>query len=163
MSIALVVTRGYGNGTLTGSIKDVTLRGYSIGAAVAVTEESFTGGFFFDYERELAKREREKKRREEEKAKALKIQNELDKQIALEFRKQEEEAARLQELKRATFLAEQHKQFIADNLNEKVLASVDRAITKGNYSALEALDRQLYEAFEEEAFMIEAFAIIMNQ
>lgn len=36
MSIALVVTRGYGNGTLTGSIKDVTLRGYDIGEELAV-------------------------------------------------------------------------------------------------------------------------------
>jgi len=31
MSIALVVTAGFGNGTLTGTIKDVVLRGYSIG------------------------------------------------------------------------------------------------------------------------------------
>jgi len=34
MSIRLVVTRGYGNGTFLGSIKDVTTRGY-IGAAIA--------------------------------------------------------------------------------------------------------------------------------
>lgn len=31
MSIALVVTRGYGNGTYNGTIKDVTLRGYTFG------------------------------------------------------------------------------------------------------------------------------------
>lgn len=31
MSIALVVTRGYGNGTLSGTIKDVVTRGYTIG------------------------------------------------------------------------------------------------------------------------------------
>lgn len=31
MSIALVVTRGFGNGTFNGTIKDVVLRGYSIG------------------------------------------------------------------------------------------------------------------------------------
>jgi len=34
MSIALVVTAGFGNGTLAGSIKDVVLRGYSVGGAV---------------------------------------------------------------------------------------------------------------------------------
>lgn len=34
MSIRLVVTRGFGNGTFSGSIKDVVLRGYSIGAAL---------------------------------------------------------------------------------------------------------------------------------
>lgn len=37
MSIKLVVTRGYGNGTFSGTIKDVTLRGYSIGAEAART------------------------------------------------------------------------------------------------------------------------------
>ena len=31
MSIALVVTRGYGNGTFSGTIPFVTTRGYSIG------------------------------------------------------------------------------------------------------------------------------------
>ena len=37
MSIAKIVTRGFGNGTLAGTIKDVVLRGYSIAvAAVAV-------------------------------------------------------------------------------------------------------------------------------
>lgn len=33
MSIRLVVTRGYGNGTFNGTIKDVVTRGYTIGAA----------------------------------------------------------------------------------------------------------------------------------
>lgn len=35
MAIRLVVTRGYGNGTFNGTIKDVVLRGYTIGEAVA--------------------------------------------------------------------------------------------------------------------------------
>jgi hypothetical protein len=35
MSIRHVVTRGYGNGTFSGTIGDVVLRGYSLGAAVA--------------------------------------------------------------------------------------------------------------------------------
>lgn len=33
MSIATVVTRGFGNGTLSGSISGVILRGYTIGEA----------------------------------------------------------------------------------------------------------------------------------
>ena len=39
MSIALVVTGGFGNGTLVTTIKDVTLRGFSIGVAVDVWTE----------------------------------------------------------------------------------------------------------------------------
>jgi len=36
MSIRMVVTAGFGNGTFNGTIKDVTLRGYSIGEALLV-------------------------------------------------------------------------------------------------------------------------------
>ena len=36
MSIALVVTSGYGNGTLSGTVAGVTLRGYDIGEAVII-------------------------------------------------------------------------------------------------------------------------------
>lgn len=36
MSIRLIVTRGFGNGTFLGTIKDVVTRGYSIGADIAV-------------------------------------------------------------------------------------------------------------------------------
>lgn len=34
MSIALVVTAGFGNGTLAGTVKGVVLRGYEIGSAI---------------------------------------------------------------------------------------------------------------------------------
>ena len=40
MSIALVVTRGFGNGTFNGTIKDVVLRGYSIGTVVSTPDRS---------------------------------------------------------------------------------------------------------------------------
>jgi len=36
MAIRTVVTRGYGNGTFSGTIALVTTRGYAIGAAAAV-------------------------------------------------------------------------------------------------------------------------------
>ena len=36
MAIRTVVTRGYGNGTFSGTIALVTTRGYAIGAAVVV-------------------------------------------------------------------------------------------------------------------------------
>ena len=37
MSIALVVTAGFGNGTLLGTIKDVVTRGYDISAVIPST------------------------------------------------------------------------------------------------------------------------------
>ena len=41
MSIALVVTAGFGNGTFSGTIKDVVLRGYSIGEVVVTPDSTF--------------------------------------------------------------------------------------------------------------------------
>jgi hypothetical protein len=37
MSIALVVTAGFGNGTLSGTVKGVVLRGYDISAIIPST------------------------------------------------------------------------------------------------------------------------------
>jgi hypothetical protein len=43
MSIALIVTRGYGNGTLVGTIKDIVLRGYDISTVIPPTVPIATG------------------------------------------------------------------------------------------------------------------------
>ena len=40
MSIAQVVTRGFGNGTFSGTIKDVVLAGYSIGEVISTPDRS---------------------------------------------------------------------------------------------------------------------------
>lgn len=40
MSIATVITAGFGNGTFTGSIKDVVTRGYSIASYTEVNMRS---------------------------------------------------------------------------------------------------------------------------
>ena len=50
MSIALIVTRGYGNGTLTGSIADVVTRGYTIGEVAPEFEISARFDIFFTSE-----------------------------------------------------------------------------------------------------------------
>lgn len=42
MSIALVVTAGFGNGTLSGTIKGVVLRGYDIGTQVITPDSVFS-------------------------------------------------------------------------------------------------------------------------
>ncbi len=41
MSIGLVVTRGYSNGTQTGTIKDVVTRGYTISDIVTTPDLAF--------------------------------------------------------------------------------------------------------------------------
>lgn len=61
MSIALVVTRGFGNGTLAGDVNDVVTRGYTIGEAAAVSDyytskltEGMTRGFTVPFRRTIS-------------------------------------------------------------------------------------------------------------
>ena len=42
MSIPLIITRGFGNGTFNGTIKDVVTAGYTIGVAVTKIGYLFT-------------------------------------------------------------------------------------------------------------------------
>ena len=165
MSIALVVTRGYGNGTYNGSIADVSTRGYTIGAEVTPTAEPepevFTGGFFFQFEQELLKSE-EKKRQElallEENAE--KITNELDKQLNQAFQKQIIEKAKIDEYQRVRRLVEIHKKQIT-NVDYRLRVTIERAIQKQTFSALEALTREIKRIQEEEQALKEAAMLLL--
>ncbi len=42
MSIALIVTAGFGNGTFSGTVKDVVLRGYDIGVIITTPDSLFS-------------------------------------------------------------------------------------------------------------------------
>ena len=76
---------------------------------VTVTEGQFSGGFWFDYDAEYSRRRREEKKRLEAEEAAQKIQDELEREIALEFRKQDAENDRVNELARLTALTEKHR------------------------------------------------------
>lgn len=69
--MALLVTRGFGNGTFNGSIGEAALRGYSSGEAVAAAEEIYSGGYFFDFEALRPRATFRAKTREEKEAKPI--------------------------------------------------------------------------------------------
>jgi len=129
---------------------------------VTVTDAQATGGFWraYQYQEELRKKEEEERKRL--KAKAEEIQNKLDRELALELQKDESEYAKIQELERLTVLAEQHLEYIDESLSEKVNIAAKRAIKQGNFSAMEALQRELRKAREEEIFLIQATMIILH-
>ena len=129
---------------------------------VVADDETPTGGFWFDYDRELRKRKQERKERERLEEEAKQIQDRLEREIALEFRKQETELARVKELKRLAVLAEEHRKAIHANLSDKVIKAADRAVRQGNYSAMEAFEREVFRAREEEEFLIMALNLILN-
>jgi len=115
----------------------------------------FTGGFWFDYDREIKRKHDKRKELQELEAKAEQIQNDLDKKLALEIQQDQQDKARLKELNRLVELAETHEKAVTQ-LGEKVTTAYKRAIIKHTYSSMEALERTIRQAREEEDFLIRA-------
>ena len=132
-------------------------------AVVPTEPEQPTGGFFLDFDRELFRRRKEERERDELEETSKAIQDELEREIALEFRKKESETARIDELRRLNEIVREHQETIRENLNQRVIVAAERSLKQGNFSAMEALDRELKKVKEEELFIIQALAIIINQ
>lgn len=128
------------------------------GAAEVVdeVEEVYTGGFWYAFEEaraEARKREREELLELEKQAKKLKTK--LDKQLNQEFKAQLADEIKKQEYTRISKLAESHQRQIKE-FGERVEKATQRAVTQQNFSALEALTRELQRVKEEEDFLIQA-------
>ena len=113
---------------------------------------AFTGGFIQAFEIALAEREAKEREIEQLEYEAQQIQDSLDRKLAFEFRKQEKEELKLKEYKRIKKLAENHKKEVLE-LGDRVRKALDRAIQQETFSALEALDREIRKAREEEEFL----------
>lgn len=127
-------------------------------------EKAIVGGggwaYLYDYEYEY--RKKKKKELKELQEKAERIQNKLDRELALELRKQEKEQYRIEELRRLTKLAEDHQEELKQVVSQKALKAVESAIIKQTYSAMERMEREIAKAREEEAFLMQAASIILN-
>lgn len=78
---ALVVTRGYGTGTLTGAINEIAVRGYNPSDEPPPVDKEWGGGFGVEY----AKRKFENPRREIEQAVRKATVRDVEKRIDEEF------------------------------------------------------------------------------
>lgn len=132
---------------------------------VVVAQETFTGGFFVAFDREVARRRKRLKELEEREEETERIQAETDRQIAELFRAQEREATEREENERLQRLAKQYRTDAAiEALGERTAKALSRAAVQGNFSAIEALIREVQRAIEEEQFMLQAaiLAIELN-
>jgi hypothetical protein len=165
MSIRLVVTRGYGNGTFNGTVADVVRRGYGSDATAVVPApvRQNTGGWgqWFDYEQH--RKNEAKKERADEKRLAQKIKDNIVREIALNERRIEEESAKLNDLARLGRLVEKHQASIAGLDNPRLTFVMQEALEKHTFSKLERLERELGIMREEEEFLMQATMILMNQ
>jgi predicted RNase H-like nuclease (RuvC/YqgF family) len=161
MAIRTLVTRGYGNGTFSGTIPLTVLRGYVAGEAIEAAEEN-AGGWWFGYDQEIQRREEDERLRLKRLEEAKQIKDKLERELALEYRKIEAEESRKAELNRLRKLSERHSREIRDNLGERVYNVVERAVVQQNFSAMEALDREMKQIREEELFLMQALMVAIN-
>ena len=112
--------------------------------------------------------DRDRKEREEERDQVRKevesIEDGTDSEIARLLHKQIEQDARLEELAslealvQSTYTDRQAK--LAEKYNERVAKAYVRAATQANYSALEAFEREMDQAIEEEEFLLLAMTLL---
>ena len=159
MTPLLVATNGF---IPCGSPQKIATNGF-IGVCAQSAEQP-SGGFWFRYEQEQYRRQDEQKQIQAAKKRAREsLKNKLDQELALELIKQQEEKQRTDELTRLTKLADQHQDYISRELSEKVAKAARRATLQYNYSAMEALERELQQTKDEEEFLLQSFLLLMNQ
>lgn len=125
---------------------------------VEVTDQP-TGGWLFlsTYESELQRR---RKRKEEVEEDLEQITDSVDREIAEILRPELERDAELQRL-RELAIKDANKR-AAKQYSERVSKAFTRAINQGNRSAMEALDRELKRAQEEEEFLVTAVMMLLD-
>jgi hypothetical protein len=163
-------TATFSEGTITAEAGgDVTIQLSGLQALFSVGQISanggdaasaFGGGFLYAYELEQSRRRKKRREQEdlEEDAEALKDQ--MDREIALLLRKQEAEDERRAELDRLQRLVRDHSRNALE-LSDRAKIAYVRALTQANFSAMEALDRELQRMLEEEE--ITALMILLNE
>jgi hypothetical protein len=121
----------------------------------SAAEESSGGWAFHNaYDLELRRRRKRKKEQEELEAETERIEDELDRNIAQLMREQEAIDAKREDLNRLKELAQKHADLeAARQYSERVATAFARALAQGNFSAMEALDRELQRARDDEDLM----------
>jgi hypothetical protein len=123
----------------------------SLGEA-PVADETFTGGFVYAFEREMARRRKEARERMQAEEQAKELQDALDREIAELMHKQEAERAKAQELERLKALVSRHAN--SGTSSDRVDKAYARALAQQNMSAYLALTRELERMMEEEELIV---------
>jgi len=133
--------------------------------AAVVSVRTYTGGFWVEYRAEMDRRERARKKREKKRKLALKLQNELDRALAIAERELEENSAREEELSRLTEIAQEYKDELIKQTNGRVSFIALEAINRHTYSTMERFERELGKLHkeEEEFILLATELLVMNQ
>jgi hypothetical protein len=150
--------------TGTNTIGSADSNGFTVTVTLAASvAEEATGGwnFYVAYEQHTKARRKKLKEQEQKQAETQQIQDRTAREIAELLRKQEAIDERRAYLERLGQLAKEQPDLEAARAySDRVAQAYQRAIIQGNYSALEALDRELQRASEEEEFMLQALLLL---
>ncbi len=139
-----------------------------------LTDTEVTGGgrrrrkrpnwaFLNDYDAELQRRRARDQFRKLLDDETEQIQDDLDREIARELRKQEAIDERRKDLDKLAEIAKANADLeAARQYSERIATAYARAIAKGSFSALEALDRELRQAREEEEFLLTVLLMLAD-
>lgn len=159
---------GTGERSITGSgvvvAQSAIVVGVGTGPATLSSEQPSGGWLFLNqYEAEQRRRRARARKRKELEEASEQIEDALDRNIALLMREQEAKDEKRKDLERLGSLAKQNADLEAARAySERVATAFARAVTQGNYSALEALDRELRRASEEEEFLLTAIMMLLD-
>jgi hypothetical protein len=146
------------------SVTDVEGVGEAASSEAPIVEQPSGGWFNVRYEQELRRRaaKRAKQRKLDEETAA--IPQPVDREIGLLLREQEAKEQKREELERLRDLAVRLDAERARlDYGERVSKALERAVQKGNYSALEALDREIQRAQEEEESAMLAITLLIGE
>lgn len=127
--------------------------------------EQPSGGWLFlnTYEAELQRRRAREKARRELEEETERIEDALDREIAQFMRVQEAKDEKREDFERLAKLAKANADLeAARRYSERVATAYARVLSQGNYSAIEALDRELKRAREEEDFIVLALMLLVD-
>jgi hypothetical protein len=137
---------------------------YQDGAIVATVDPVGGWNFHVAYEQEQRRRRVEARRRKQLEEEREEIEDETAREIAELISRQEAEDEKRRDLERLAAIAKANADLEAARaFSERVAVAYQRALEKGTFSALEALDRELKRAAEEEEFMQMALALLLGQ
>ena len=158
MSIRSVVTRGYATG---GSIALVVVRGYGFETRSGGARPWAMLGIYDRYSEEKRQREAEQ-RQVHEKVRAIK--DKTDAEIARHMHEQLEYEARTEEIGKLEVLVkaghDQREAELARAYNAGVAKAYERALQIGTFAAVEAFEREMERAMEEEEFLLLAIVTL---
>jgi len=128
-------------------------------AFTTVSDATNAGGFWQGYDQHHDRPARYRKEIKKERQ----IEDDLERLIALEQRRLEEESARMQELAALTEMVSQYKGNLRKETNTRIDFIAKQAINRRTFSSMERLERELSILREEEEFLMLATQVLMNE